>query len=283
MLTISRRAGLVVLFLIAFLGIAGCGRGTSTSATQPASSDASAATPVTAKTISIAAAADLRFAMDALVAGFNAEHPEIQVKSTFGSSGNLTSQISNRAPFDVFMSADAGYPDKLISEKSALAETRFVYAMGTLVLWIPNKMDVKPETVGLDILKADAFHKIAIANPKLAPYGRAAEAALKKEGVWDAVKDRIVLGENIAQTAQFLTTGAADAGLVSQSLAVAEPLKSGGRAIVIPEGDYSPIEQVAVVMANSMHVDAGKAFCAFVASDPGRAILESHGLHAPKH
>lgn len=220
--------------------------------------------------------------MDALIAGFNAQHPEIQIKTTFGSSGNLMSQISNRAPFDIFMSADAGYPDKLISEKSALADTRFVYAMGTLVLWIPNKMDVKRQTVGLDILKADAFHKIAMANPKLAPYGRAAEAALKKEGVWNAVKDRIVLGENIAQTAQFLTTGAADAGLVSQSLAVAEPLKSTGRTVVIPDGDYPPIEQVAVVVASSTQPDAAKAFCAFVAGDAGRAILESHGLHAPK-
>jgi molybdate transport system substrate-binding protein len=195
----------------------------------------------------------------------------------------LSSQISNHAPFDVFMSADAGYPDKLIAEKAALADTRFVYAMGTLVLWIPNKMEVKRDQVGLDILKAEAFHKIAIANPRLAPYGRAAEAALKKENVWDAVKDRIVLGENISQTAQFLTTGAADAGLVSQSLAVAEPLKSSGRTIVIPESDYPPIEQAAVVVATSAQPDAAKAFCTFVASDAGRAILESHGLRAPKH
>jgi len=244
---------------------------------------ASANTPSAASaTISIAAAADLRFTMDALVAGFNAQHPEVQVKTTFGSSGNLTAQISNHAPFDVFMSADAGYPDKLISEKAALAETRFVYAMGTLVLWVPIKMEVTPESAGLTILKAGAFHKIAIANPKLAPYGRAAEAALKKEGVWDAVNDRLVLGENIAQTAQFLTTGAADAGLVSQSLAVAEPLKSTGRTIAIPAADYPPIEQVAVVVASSPQLGAAKEFCAFIASDAGRTILASHGLHAPE-
>jgi molybdate transport system substrate-binding protein len=219
--------------------------------------------------------------MDALIAGFNAQHPEVHIKATFGASGNLTAQISNLAPFDVFMSADTGYPDKLIAQKDALGDTRFVYAMGTLVLWVPNQSNIS-DTADLSILKSESFHKIAIANPKLAPYGRAAEAALRKEGLWDSVKDRIVLGENIAQTAQFLTTGAADAGLVSQSLAVAEPLKSTGKIIAIPDGDYPPIEQVAVVVASSSEPAAAKAFCAFVASDAGRAILESHGLHPPK-
>jgi molybdate transport system substrate-binding protein len=281
MLILYRRASVASLLALCLFVFLGCDRGSQTPATQPSSTTPTSA-PAAAKTINVAAAADLRFTMDALVAGFSAQHSEVIVKTTFGSSGNLTAQISNKAPFDVFMSADAGYPDKLISQKDALADTRFVYAMGTLVLWIPNKADVKSESAGLEILKSESFHKIAIANPKLAPYGRAAEAALKKEGLWDVVKDRLVLGENIAQTAQFLTTGAADAGLVSQSLTVAEPLKSTGRVIAIPESDYPPIEQVAVVVATSPEPDAAKAFCAFVASDAGRAILESHGLHPPK-
>ena len=272
-LTFKSVNAFLALTLFAF---AGCDRKQQPSATHPGETRSGR----TAK-INVAAAADLRYAMPGLVAGFRSVHPEVEPAIVFGSSGNLYAQISNHAPFDVFMSADAGYPDKLISEKAALPETRFVYAMGSLVLWIPNEFAPASDRPALSLLKSDRFRKIAIANPRLAPYGRAAEAALKKEGVWDAVKDRIVLGENIAQTAQFLTTHAADAGLVSQSLALAEPLKSSGTAIQIPESDYPSIEQVAVVITASPQPETAKEFCNYIAGDAGRTILRSNGLRPP--
>ncbi len=178
--------------------------------------------------ILVAAAADLKFALDEIVQGFQKEHPDAKVSITYGSSGNLFSQIDNGAPFDLFLSADIDFPKKLIERKKAAADSLFPYAVGQVVIWVPKNSPIDVQKLGMRALLDPSVHKIAIANPEHAPYGRAAVAAMKKLGVYDQVADKLVLGENIAQTAQFVESRAADIGLIALSLAVSPKMKSAG-------------------------------------------------------
>src|SRR5438309_8537205 len=180
-----------------------------------------------AQQITIAAAADLQFVLQDVAARFQKETGKT-VKLSFGSSGNFFHQFQNGAPFDMFFSANLDYPKKL--EAAGLIEpgTFYQYASGKIVIWIPNnsKLDL---TSGLQSLLNPAIRKIAIANPQHAPYGQAAVAAMKKEKVYDEVADKLVLGENISQTASFVVSGAADAGIVALSLALSPNMKDKGR------------------------------------------------------
>lgn len=163
----------------------------------------------TGRQITVAAAADLSFALNDIVQEFYKEHPDAKVSVAYGSSGNLFAQIDNGAPFDVFLSADIDFPRKLIENKKAAADSLFSYAVGRVVVWVPNDSPVNVEKLGIEALLAPSVRKIAIANPEHAPYGRAAVAAMKKFGVYDKVSGKLVLGENIAQAAQFVESGAA--------------------------------------------------------------------------
>src|SRR5438128_810043 len=191
--------------------------------------------------INIAAASDLQFALKDVAARFEqtAGH---RVRVTFGSSGNFFAQISNGAPFDVFLSADTGYPQRLIDAGAADRDSFFVYGTGTIVLWVPLASPLDPNK-GLKMLLDPTVRKVALANPEHAPYGRAAVAALRHEGLYEALSSKFVLGENLTQAMQFVESGNADAGLVGLPLAVAPPMQGKGRYWIVPRSFYPPIAQ----------------------------------------
>jgi len=252
----------------------GCDRKPRGAATAPATQAA------TSREVRIAAAADLKFALDELSSAFRARHPGVAVTPTFGSSGNFFAQLSNEAPFDLFLSADFYYPQRLLEQGKGAPGTLFRYAVGRIVAWVPagSKLDV--EKRGLAALADESVRKIAIANPQHAPYGRAAEAALRAAGVYDKVKGRLVLGENVAQAAQFVQSGAADAGVVALSLAVSPAMRDKGRYWEVPLDAYPRIEQGGVVLKWAKDPGAANDFRLFMASDEGRAILKTYGFAA---
>lgn len=227
----------------------------------------------------IAAAADLKFAMDELAEQYKKLAP-VKVAVTYGSSGNFFSQIQNWAPFDLFFSADIDYPKKL--EAAGLAEpgTLYEYAVGRIVIWMPTKGDVDLAKLGWKTLLLDEIQKIAIANPEHAPYGRAAVAALQNAGIYDQVRAKLVYGENISQAAQFVQSGNAHVGIVALSLAISPVMKDGKRW-EIPVNAYPPIEQGAVILKSAQDKAAARAFMVFVKSDIGRKILERYGFALP--
>src|SRR5919106_5640554 len=163
--------------------------------------------------VRIAAAADLKFALDDIAARLAKRQPAVRLEPTYGSSGVMHSQLRQRAPFDVFLSADVEYPRDLVSKGIGSARDLFTYATGRIVVWVPASSALPIERDGLRALAG--ANRIAIANPRHAPYGRSAEAALRSAGVWAAVEGKLVLGENVAQAAQFAQSGAADAGIIA--------------------------------------------------------------------
>ena len=232
-----------------------------------------------AQTLRVAAAADLQFAMNDLGSQFE-KKAGTKVAVTYGSSGNFRTQIENGAPFDVFFSADAQYPQELVAAGAADANSLFVYAVGHLVLWAPGaeKLDVAKK--GFDVLKDPVVTRIAIANPEHAPYGRAAAAALQKAGLYEQVKAKLVYGENISQTAQFIQSGSAQVGVIALSLTFADSMK-GGDQWMIPAELYPTMQQDAVIVSKSSNKAMAQAFLNFVKSDEGRAILSKYGLTPP--
>jgi molybdate transport system substrate-binding protein len=228
--------------------------------------------------VAVAAAADLKFALGEVIAAFEKEQPRVKVKATYGSSGSFFAQLSNKAPFDVFLSADIEYPRKLIEQGLAAKETEFRYAVGQIVVWVPNASPLDVEKLGIQTLVAPSVRKVAIANPKHAPYGRAAEAAMKKLGVYDQVKDRLVLGENIAQAAQFVETGGADAGVLALSLAMAPQMRDKGRYWTVPLDAYPTLEQGGVILSWAKDREAADQFRSFVTGERGRQILKQFGF-----
>ena len=229
--------------------------------------------------VTVAAASDLTYAMKEIAADFE-KSAACSVRVSYGSSGNFETQIENGAPFDVFFSADIEYPRKLEAQGLASPGSTYLYGIGKLILWVRNdsKLDVSK---GLDMLRDPSVKKIAIANPLHAPYGRAAEEALRKAGVYDAIKDRLVLGENISQTAEFAETGNADAGILALSLVLSPALKDKGRYFQIPDNLYSPIQQGAVVIRASKNQQSAQAFLDFIKTPPETAILERYGFVLP--
>lgn len=232
-------------------------------------------------TISVAAASDLKYVLEEIITEFREAHPEIVVKPTYGSSGSFFTQLSNKAPFDLFLSADINYAQQLIDQGVAVPESLFVYALGRIVLWVRNDSPVDVERKGIASLRDPAIMKIAIANPQHAPYGRAAEAALYHFDVYEDVKDRLVLGENVAQTAQFVETGAADIGIIAVSLAIADPLREMGRRWPFPTDSYPSLEQGGVILSSSQERGACETFIAFLRSDMGQEIFERYAFGRP--
>ncbi len=230
-------------------------------------------------TITVAAASDLSLAMNEITANFE-KATGCSVRLSTGSSGNFLSQIENGAPFDVFFSADIEYPKKLEAEGLAAPASTYLYAIGKIVLWVRNDstLDISK---GFAELRDPGVHKVAIANPLHAPYGRAAEDALRKAGVYDAVKDKLVLGENISQAAQFAESGNADAGIIALSLAVAPGLKEKGRFWRVPETLYAPIQQGVVVVRASKNPQGAQAFLDFIKTPATAAVLERYGFVLP--
>jgi molybdate transport system substrate-binding protein len=235
----------------------------------------------------IAAAADLQPVLPPILADFE-KSTGIHAEATYQASAALTAQIQNGAPFDLFLSADLSYPQRLID--SGLADTASVknasgqvnakapitYAQGTLVLWA--RKDSQWPTPSLATLKDPALNRLAIANPDRAPYGRAAVAALTSLKLYDRLKPKLVTAENIAQTAQFAETGNADAGLISLTSAKTEHLSAIGSYFLIPRDLYTPIQQGAVVVTKSTQRTGATTFLAFLLSSSTQKQLAKSGL-----
>ena len=232
---------------------------------------------ISAGEIAIAAAADLNFAFKEIVAEFEKKTGNT-VKLSLGSSGNFFAQISNGAPFDLFFSADISYPKKL--EEAGLAEpgTLYMYAVGRIVVWVPKGSQIDVGSLGMKALQHPSVKKIAIANPKHAPYGRAAAAAMEHFKVYDAVRDKFVLGENISQTAQFIHTGGADIGIIALSLAVAPAMRETGTYWEVPLEAYPRLEQGTVVLKTAKDPKAAQAFLDYLKSPEGAAVLKRYGF-----
>src|SRR5262245_34335305 len=237
------------------------------------------AATASAQGLRIAAASDLQAALPVVAERFEKATGQ-KVSLTFGSSGNFFSQIQNGAPFDLFLSADIDYPRRL--EQAGLAERGSLqqYATGRLVLWTRHDSGVDVRR-GLSVLTEPKVGKIAIANPAHAPYGRAAVAALRHEGVYERVQSKLVLGENISQAAQFVQSGNAEAGILALSLALAPALKSAGTYVEIPAAFHPPLEQAAVVLAASPQKALARRFLAALKQPEIVEILRSYGFALP--
>jgi len=231
--------------------------------------------------ITVAAASDLNFAFKEIVADFEKKTGNT-VKLSLGSSGNFFAQISNGAPFDVFFSADIGYPKKL--EEAGLTEpgTLYMYAVGRIVVWVPKGSPIDVGSLGIKALQHQSVKKIAIANPKHAPYGRAAVAAMEHYKIYEAVKEKFVLGENISQTAQFVQTGGADIGVIALSLAVAPAMKETGTYWEVPLEAYPRLEQGAVVLKTAKDVRTARAFLDYIKGPEGTAVFRRYGFILPQ-
>jgi len=232
-----------------------------------------------AQQVRVAAAADLKFAMEQLGKEFE-NKTGTRVEVSYGSSGNFFSQLQNGAPFDLFFSADLEYPRKLEAEGFVEPGTLREYALGRIVIWMPNDSSVDLAEEGWNALLDLGVRKIAIANPELAPYGRAAASALKKAGIYKQVQAKLVYGENISQAAQFVQSGNAQAGIIALSLALSPGMKDG-KVWEIPGEMHPKIEQGAALLKNARNRSAALAFLNFVKSAAGINILEQHGFSAP--
>jgi molybdate transport system substrate-binding protein len=240
-------------------------------------------TGLRAAEITVAAAADLKFALDELVTEFHTNQTAVHVKVTYGSSGNFYAQLQNQAPFDLYFSADIEYPRKLVEAGQALDADVFLYAVGRIVVWTPKQSAVDVEKLGIQSLLAPSVKKIAVANPQHAPYGRAAVAAMKSLKVYEQAEKNLVFGENIAQTAQFVQSGAADIGIIALSLAVAPQMRDAGRYWEIPLEAYPKMEQGGIILKWAKDPDAAHAFRDFVLGKDGRAVLKRYGFFLPEN
>jgi molybdate transport system substrate-binding protein len=229
-----------------------------------------------AQSITVAAAADLQFAMQDVAAQFQKQTGK-EVKLIYGSSGNFFQQLQNGAPFDMFFSADLDYPKKLESAGLTEPGSYYEYAKGKIVIWVlkDSKLDISS---GLQALLDPSIKKIAVANPQHAPYGRAAVAAMQKEGIYDKVKDKFVLAENIAQTASYVMSGSADVGIVALSLALSPNMKDKGRYFEVPAGDYPPIKQACVILNSSKNKETAKQFLSFIKTAAVADTLRRYGF-----
>lgn len=233
-----------------------------------------------AEEITIAAASDLNFAFREIAAEY--EHATgNRVRLVFGSSGNFYAQIQNGAPFDLYFSADIGYPKKLIDEGLAVPNSLYQYATGRIVLWIPKESSLDI-TKGMDTLLDPTIKKIALANPKHAPYGRAAVSAMEHFKIYDRAKDKFVFGENISQTAQFAQSGAADIGIIALSLALAPTLQRLGSYWLIPQEAHPSINQGVVIIKASKNQDGGRKFLDLLQTPATKAVMKRYGFVLPE-
>jgi molybdate transport system substrate-binding protein len=229
-----------------------------------------------AQTITIAAAADLRNALDDITKLYKEKHQDLKVDVIYGSSGSLYQQISNQAPFDLFFSADVSFAAKLDSLKLTSGKPT-IYAVGHLVLW-SNTKDVSK---GLDLLKSEEIKKISIANPEVAPYGKRAVESLKYYKLYDIIKDKIVKGDNVSQAAQFVLTGNAEVGIIALSLALSTEMSAKGKYFLIDEKSYSKFEQAYVVLKKSEKNKELLDFVKFLDTKKVKDIFNKYGFKLP--
>lgn len=232
----------------------------------------------TAENITVVAASSIKFAMADIVSKFNAEHHHDEVKAIYGSSGKFSAQIQNGAPFDIYFAADVGFPQTLKNEGLTSTDP-VIYAIGRLVIWSSTTDATK---LTLQKLSEPAIRKVAIANPEFAPYGMQAKEALKSTGMWEKLQGKLVFGENVEHTAQMVSTGAADAGIIALSLALNPTLSKRGGYSLIDDGLHEPLAQAFVITKRAKNSALARRFAAYVQTPESRKIMESYGFVLPK-
>lgn len=230
-----------------------------------------------AQTVKIAAAADLRYALDEVVKAYKKNNSGAIIEVIYGSSGNACTQISNGAPFDMYFSADMMYPQKLKEAGFTLTDPK-LYAIGRIVLWSAS-LDVSK---GLSVLAEQPKIKIATANPEHAPYGQRSVEALKYYKLYEKVEKQLIFGENISQAAQFCLTGNADAGLIALSLVLSPSMSNQGKYFLIDDQSHRPLEQAYVILNHAKGNNTAVSFAGFIESVPARTIFEKYGFVLPK-
>lgn len=230
-----------------------------------------------AEKITVAAAADLKFAMDEIATTFKKSTPTDEIEIIYGSSGKFHTQIQQGAPYDLYFSADIAFPRELSKDGFAGSDVK-TYAFGRIVLWSAS-LDASQLT--LESLTDSAITRIAIANPKHAPYGKRAEEALRSAGLWDKLESKLVNGENIAHTAQFVQTGNAQVGIIALSLAVNPELASKGGYWLIPDTLHEPLEQGYIITRRAADNALAKRFAEYMGSEPARTVMKRYGFVLP--
>jgi molybdate transport system substrate-binding protein len=228
----------------------------------------------------IAAASDLKFALDEIAAKF-AEETGMTVQPTYGSSGNFFRQIAQGAPFQMFLSADEAFIQRL-HEQGRTVDGGQLYAVGRIVLFAPMGSPIEVDGMLSDLKAAvedGRLTRFAIANPEHAPYGRAAEEALRSQGLWEAILNKLVLGENVSQAAQFATTGSAQGGIFAYSLALSPAVNSLGDYVLLPEEWHGPLRQRMALIKDAG--ETARAFHAYVQEPEARAIFRRYGFALP--
>ena len=230
--------------------------------------------------LSIAAASNLVYVLDELNAAFRSREPEVILAVAVAASGSLVAQIQHGAPYDIFLSADLDHPQALVSRGSAEANSLCTFAVGQLVLWTNNPA-VHLGTVAATV-RSEAVHRVAVANADTAPYGRAAKQVLEKIGAWREIQGKLVYGENITQTAQFVETGSADIGFVALSLVLSPKLKERGRWIPVPDDHHESLAHGAVLTRKGAKNTMAIRYLEFLRSADARTILARYGYRAPE-
>jgi len=229
----------------------------------------------------VAAASDLQFALNEILVAFERD-TGIEVRVTYGSSGNFARQIAQGAPFELFLSADEAFVTSL-ADRGLTRDRGELYAIGRIVIFAPHGSALRPdprlEGLAARIANGSAG-RLAIANPEHAPYGRAAEQALRSLGLWEAVRPHLLYGENVAQAAQFASSGNADGGIIAYSLALAPTLGSRGTFALLPASLHAPLRQRMVLLERAS--PAAERLYEYLRSPAGRAILERHGFVLPE-
>jgi len=242
------------------------------------------ALPVCAADLRIAAASDLNFAIKEIIAQYERDTGN-HALLTLGSSGTFFNQISQGAPFDIYLSADRSYTEQLLDKKLAEPGSLFIYGIGKIVVWVPKNSAIDVAKLGMQSLLQPSVQKLSIANPDHAPYGRAAAAAMRQAGIYDRVKDKLVLGENISQAAGFVQSGAAQAGILALSMAISAPMRDTGKYWEIPTNTYPVLEQSAVILRHareSGNLEAAQSFMRVLKSPQARTILDRYGFMAAR-
>lgn len=230
-----------------------------------------------AEKITVAAAADLKFALEEIVTAFSAAHPADEVTVIYGSSGKFHAQIRQGAPYDLYFSADIAYPRALQKAGFAASGVK-TYAFGRIVVWSPGN---PAEPMTLAALAAPNITRVAIANPRHAPYGKRAVEALQAAGVWKSVEPKLVYGENIAHTAQFVQTGNAQAGIIALALALSPELRNSGAYRLIPDTLHAPLEQGFMITKRAGNSALARRFAAYMDSPAARAVMTRYGFILP--
>jgi len=233
--------------------------------------------PFAAEKLTIAAASDLKFCLDEVVTSFKRTHTGADIDVIYGSSGNFKTQIEQGAPFDLYFSADIGFPRELAKAGLASSEVQ-AYAIGRLVLW-STTMDVSALHLA-DLTRAD-IHKIAIANPAHAPYGKRAEEALRASGIWERIEPKLVLGQNISQTAQFVQSGNAQVGIIALSLVLSPEMAGKGSYSLVPDSLHQPLEQGFIVTSRAGGNALAKAFADYMGLPATRQLMARYGFALP--